>query len=338
MPHVFVSYVRENSGKVDEMARALEAEGVRVWLDRNDIRPGQQWKSAIRNAIRDGAYFLACFSDAYFLRKKTHINEELYLAKEELRLRSSDQAWFIPVLLSQCDVPELTPDEPSLRAFQAVSLYSDWSKGISQLVNAIYSDSRTRFEATMRPVVASGLNEEVVRRNLKAFVELRQNDQDPSSLLLNLELEFEVVNFKPVTAEYEQKFDEEAFEQADVMYMECVSPKSSAYRIDYPKPRIDGEYWRFRAQQTKITPIADGGSYIFRLRSEYRRPRPRSYSYQLVLGGTVLGMSAKVKCPDEFDCNVHMDEGGGHGRIWKSNATFLKGQHARFTWWPKSES
>jgi hypothetical protein len=104
--HVFISYVQENKKKVDRLARDLEAHGVKVWLDRNDIKPGSRWKNAIRKAIKEGAFFIACFSAEYTSKKKTYMNEELSLAIEELRQYTTDREWFIPVLLSECDVPD----------------------------------------------------------------------------------------------------------------------------------------------------------------------------------------------------------------------------------------
>jgi hypothetical protein len=46
--HVFISYVRDNSEMVDHLAAKLRAFGVEVWLDRDQILPGQLWRVAIR--------------------------------------------------------------------------------------------------------------------------------------------------------------------------------------------------------------------------------------------------------------------------------------------------
>jgi hypothetical protein len=85
--HVFISYVRENSDQVDLLANTMRNAGINVWLDTGKIKPGQKWKSVIRNAIREGALFIACFSNQYTLRDRTYMNEELTLAIEELRLK-----------------------------------------------------------------------------------------------------------------------------------------------------------------------------------------------------------------------------------------------------------
>jgi hypothetical protein len=65
MRYVFVSYVRDNQAIVDRLYKDLSAHGIRVWLDRNDIEPGFLWEDAIRRAISNGTFFIACFSIEY---------------------------------------------------------------------------------------------------------------------------------------------------------------------------------------------------------------------------------------------------------------------------------
>ena len=62
MPGVFISYVRDNQKMVDRLCKDLTTHGAKVWLDRNNITPGKRWKQAIRRAIREGSFFIACFS------------------------------------------------------------------------------------------------------------------------------------------------------------------------------------------------------------------------------------------------------------------------------------
>ena len=107
MPRVFISYVRENSNEVQRLVHALEARGIEVWLDRTQIKPGYRWRDAIRDAITQGDFFIACFSAEYNSRSKTYMNAELTLAVDELQQRPVDRAWFIPVLLADCHVPAL---------------------------------------------------------------------------------------------------------------------------------------------------------------------------------------------------------------------------------------
>ena len=106
--HVFISYVHEDSAKVEMLRRSLEDSGVRVWLDTADLLPGQDWEEEIRRAIIDDALiFIACFSSASVARRRTYQREELLLAVEELRLRRLDDVWFIPVRFDDCIIPLL---------------------------------------------------------------------------------------------------------------------------------------------------------------------------------------------------------------------------------------
>jgi len=84
MAHVFISYVRADADKVDRLALDLYRHGIDAWTDR-DLRPGQRWKFTIRQAIRQGAAFLACFSPEVFERDRTYMYEEITTAVEVLR-------------------------------------------------------------------------------------------------------------------------------------------------------------------------------------------------------------------------------------------------------------
>ena len=41
--HAFISYVREDADKVEELQRFLQASGIPVWLDTAEISPGADW-------------------------------------------------------------------------------------------------------------------------------------------------------------------------------------------------------------------------------------------------------------------------------------------------------
>ena len=104
---VFISYVRENSDRVDWLCRVLEAAGIPVWLDTAQLWPGQDWRAVIRRAIReDSLAFLACFSSQSVSQSRTYQNEEIVLAISEMRLRPPDQSWLIPVRFDDCQIPD----------------------------------------------------------------------------------------------------------------------------------------------------------------------------------------------------------------------------------------
>jgi len=139
--HAFISYVHEDAPTVTKIQRRLERAGIKVWRDREDLWPGESWRRRIRQAITDNALaFIACFSNNSAARSASYQNEELILAVEQLRLRPPDQAWLIPVRLSDCMVPDLDIGAGrTLRDLQRVDLFDNhWDAGSRRLVDGVH--------------------------------------------------------------------------------------------------------------------------------------------------------------------------------------------------------
>ena len=138
MAHAFISYVRENSQIVDRLAEELRRSGVTVWLDRESLRPGELWSEAIKNAITQGGFFLACFSREFSLRKSTYMTEELMVAADQLVRQGYSRPWFIPIVLNECEIPDWrVTSELTLRSLEQVDLAKDWREGILRLITII---------------------------------------------------------------------------------------------------------------------------------------------------------------------------------------------------------
>ena len=145
--YVFISYVRENAAQVQRLCDELTKQGIKVWRDRNELTPGTRWKQAIRRAISEGAFFIACFSQEYNARQQTFMNNELTLAIEELRQRPGDQAWFIPIKLSDCDIPDRDiGGGETLQDIQWVELYDNWDDGIQRIIGVVSTGSTRRIK------------------------------------------------------------------------------------------------------------------------------------------------------------------------------------------------
>lgn len=138
--HVFISYVREDSHRVDELQRALEDAGIPVWRDTANLWPGEDWRAKIRQAITDNALvFLACFSQGSLARGKSYQNEELVLAIEQLRQRPPERPWLIPVRLDDCEIPNRDiGGGRTLASIQRADLFGDRSEdAASRLVTTV---------------------------------------------------------------------------------------------------------------------------------------------------------------------------------------------------------
>lgn len=138
IPHTFISYVSEDAEAVDKLGRELKGHGINLWVDRDRLLPGQLWKQRIKTAIQEGAFFIACFSPHFVSRERTYMREELFIAIEELRRRPAERAWFVPVLLSSCELPDLSIGRgQTLRDLQWVDLSMDWDRSVMKILRVL---------------------------------------------------------------------------------------------------------------------------------------------------------------------------------------------------------
>lgn len=138
--HAFISYVREDSERVDRLQRILEAAGIPVWRDTADLWPGEDWRMNIRRAItKDALAFVVCFPENSEKRRVSGQNEELTLAVEQLRLRRPDQPWLIPVRLDNVKIPDIDiGGARTLESIQWADLTGDnWDQGAARLVAGV---------------------------------------------------------------------------------------------------------------------------------------------------------------------------------------------------------
>lgn len=155
---VFVSYCRENKADVRRLEEDLLSLGILTWIDRNEISAGTRWKAAIRDAIRDGCGFLACFSSALTTKERSFMNSELKIAAEILQEYPNNRAWFVPVKLDACDIPAMAiGGGETLHDLQWVDLSEDWDRGVE------------RIQAVFIEHFPGVVDEELYRDNQKAW-------------------------------------------------------------------------------------------------------------------------------------------------------------------------
>jgi len=125
---IFLLHARSDEDTVFLLYRRLTKEGADAWLDREKIRPGQDWQYEIRKAIYSSDIVIACLSKQ-FNRQGGYRHEELRIAVEKANLLPEDEIFIIPARLESCDMPE------SLRRWQRVDLFE--ADGYKKLIGAI---------------------------------------------------------------------------------------------------------------------------------------------------------------------------------------------------------
>lgn len=157
MASVFISYARENEKQALRLYSDLRRAGVDVWLDREALLPGQQWKTTIENAIRNSRYFLALLSSES-VNRRGYVQKELMIALDVLDEFPSADIFLIPARLDAC-----APGHPRLKDLHWVDLFPDWDSGVAKILRTIgnnseptslgpTSDTTTGAEAQRRPL------------------------------------------------------------------------------------------------------------------------------------------------------------------------------------------
>jgi hypothetical protein len=127
--HVFLSYARRDQTFVDRLVAALEARGVNVWVDREDIPGGAAWESAIGEALAASSAVLVVLSPA--CAASEYVPRELSLAEKYDRP-------IVPILHEPW---ESEPDAPGVKRieFQLAGLqYVDFSsQSFEQALDAL---------------------------------------------------------------------------------------------------------------------------------------------------------------------------------------------------------
>lgn len=167
MKHVFLSYVHEDLDILYSIRLFLEELGIEVWMDRTSLAAGQRWKNSIRKAISKGAFFIACFSHNYTRKDSTYMNEELTVTIEELRLKPFEKSWFIPIRLTDCEIPErIIGAGEILPDIQRIDLFPDFVRGLHKLAEVLLPTLRPQ---TLAKATFEGAIELHIKRKIEHF-------------------------------------------------------------------------------------------------------------------------------------------------------------------------
>ncbi|NUP23360.1 MAG: toll/interleukin-1 receptor domain-containing protein [Streptomyces sp.] len=131
-PTVFLSYSRDDQQTAVRLAAELRRLGADVWLDVDNLLPGDNWKSAVSDAIERSDYFVALLS-ASSVGKRGYVQRELREALDVLDETPDDQRFVIPCRIDDCTIPR------RLRDRNAVDLFPYWDNGLARLAKLFHS-------------------------------------------------------------------------------------------------------------------------------------------------------------------------------------------------------
>jgi hypothetical protein len=115
---VFLCHGKEDKTTVRGLYQRLKDEGMKPWLDEEDIEPGAQWDIAIQDAVRDCHIVLVCLSGTS-VGKTGYVQKEIKYALDRADEKPEGTTYIIPVKLEECEVPR------RLNQWQWVNLYEE---------------------------------------------------------------------------------------------------------------------------------------------------------------------------------------------------------------------
>jgi hypothetical protein len=145
-PSIFLAYAVEDLPTVRRLADAFKDHGCAVWLDKDDLLPGQNWTRAIERAIADADAFVACFSPRS-VAKRGMFQNELRHALACADQRPLEAVFLLPVRLEACAVPSRIAER-----VQYVDLFPDWERGVKRLLRSIRRAARGRTAARFNSI------------------------------------------------------------------------------------------------------------------------------------------------------------------------------------------
>ena len=138
MGHVFVSYSRQDRAIVDSIVNQLEEAGLDIWIDREDIQPGRQWRMQIVKAIDT--------ADSFVIHLSPHAAQSVNVRKELDLAEDAPDPFVLPVMLENIQIP------PEMRyhlaGTQRIEYYLDPEKKYQELENTLLERQVQKFGVT----------------------------------------------------------------------------------------------------------------------------------------------------------------------------------------------
>ncbi len=187
---IFLAHANEDKPYIRKLYEKLKDNGLEPWLDEEDLMPGSKWDDKIEEAIKNARFFLACLS-THSVSKSGYVQKELRMALKELERRALGAIYFIPALIEDIELPNITVGTISLKDYQAAKIFDE--EGLQKLIKSlkqhinIIEEVKSRENPTfskLRQAIFEAQTETALRLLIE-YVKNRNDDMYNSVLLLS---------------------------------------------------------------------------------------------------------------------------------------------------------
>ena len=140
MPQVFLSYSRSDGAYVDQLAAYLRSGGVRIWVDRQGIGGGEQWRHQIVEAIRSAQLLVLVLSPNS--ARSDNVRKELDLAE-------ASKIPILPIAIAPTEIP--SGMQYQLAGVQLLELWRDPERGAEKVLKSVLRITKSDNAQLPRP-------------------------------------------------------------------------------------------------------------------------------------------------------------------------------------------
>lgn len=102
---VFLCHANEDKEEVKKVYDKLKQNGIKPWMDKEDLKPGQQWDQEINKAIKESDHVMIFFSKVS-VEKRGYVQNELKQALKVYDEIPDGKIYIIPVRIDDCEIPD----------------------------------------------------------------------------------------------------------------------------------------------------------------------------------------------------------------------------------------
>jgi hypothetical protein len=140
---IFISYSHKDVEAANRLLADLkevdDADNpqLELFLDKESLLAGQDWKYVIDKAIKNTQYFVILLSKNS-IESNTYVQEELKVAKEIATEHKESKIFIIPIRLDECQILE------PIQNLHTVDLFPNWKEGFERILKAMAIETKPR--------------------------------------------------------------------------------------------------------------------------------------------------------------------------------------------------